>query len=182
MEADWSAEIGPDLPRISVPWEGFLDLRGAPALAMSLPEAANFRPLASALIRLNGGHSPVFTSKCDVWAIPNSEIDPDEFGAQPKTSQTALASYIDMLLRDAASFASFAVHETLVKQITHRLRAIPLADCRVDLVLRPADRDDTEGYGITLYAVGCGADEEAARASWESVLAAAVLATIEQAS
>ena len=80
--------------------------------------------------------------------------------------------------RDPARLASFEFHERWVRGLTGRLRKISLPNGRVDLVIRPASTDSSPGYGLTLYAAGCGADATTAYASWEAVLRAAVTATI----
>jgi hypothetical protein len=178
MEADWSVEIGPELPEIHVPWEGFVDLRQTPAELQAIAEAARFPALARALMKLNSHKSSVFTAKSDVWSMTDAEIDPYEFAALPENAHCGAASYIDLLARDAASLASFEFHESRARQIAQELHGLDLSNGRVDLVIRAAVVDGREGYGITLYAAGCGTDVPGALTSWESVLTAAVLATI----
>jgi hypothetical protein len=154
MDADWSAAIGPALPEIHVPWEGFVDLRQTPAELHAIAEAARFPALARALTTLNAPGSWLFTAKSDVWSMTDAEIDPYEFAALPENALCGAASYIDLLVREETNFG------------------------RVDLVIRAAVVDGLEGYGITLYAAGCGTDTAGALTSWESVLSATVLATI----
>src|SRR5215813_14442400 len=74
VEADWSVEIGADLPLIAVPWEGFVDLRRDLAAAHELRETTAAPMLGEALIDLNQEASPVFTSKCDFWLLTADEI------------------------------------------------------------------------------------------------------------
>jgi hypothetical protein len=183
MEADWSVEIAPELPEIHVPWEGFIDLRQTdlrqtPAELQAIAEAARFPALAHALTTLNTHESSVFTAKSDIWTMPDAEIDPYEFAALPENAHCGVASYIDLLARDTASLASFEFHESRARQIVHELHGLDLLNGRIDLVIRAAVVDGVEGYGITLYAAGCGTGIAQARTSWESVLTAAVLATI----
>jgi hypothetical protein len=178
MEADWAAEVGPDLPSIDVPWEGFVDLRQDPSAVLALAEAAAHPALRESVLALNTGHSPVLTAKCDAWALASDEIDPDEFAAQAEQAREGFASYIDMLQRDPARLASFEYHERWVRGLTDRLRRISLPNGRVDLVIRPASTDSSPGYGLTLYAAACGGGVTTAYASWEAVLRAAVTATI----
>lgn len=178
MEADWAVEIGPDLPRIDASWSGWIDLRNHPHRIDELEEVAQHPALRRALAALNAANSPILTTKCDVWTLSAAEIDADEFGSSREDAHSGFASYIDLVEYDAARFASFAVHEQRVREVAHRLRESPVRQSRVDLVLRAAARDEQSGYGITLYAAGCGADEADAHACWERALAAAIAATI----
>src|SRR5450755_3515856 len=95
VEADWSVEIGEGLARIEIPWRGagpgsgceFVDLvseSDLPATGLSaslarIPEVRHEPVLLHALLLLNGVHSSVCTSKCDLWTIGEEEIDPYEF-------------------------------------------------------------------------------------------------------
>jgi hypothetical protein len=178
MEADWAAEVGPDLPSIDVPWEGFLDLRLNRSAVQALEEAAAHPAMGEALVSLNASHSLVLTAKCDAWKLARSEIDPVEFGARDEEAGDGHASYIDILQLDPVRFASFEFHESWARSVAGRLRNISLPNGRVDLVIRPASVNSSSGYGLTLYAAGCGAEASAAYASWEAVLRAAVTATI----
>lgn len=181
MEADWSAEIGADLAEIHISWDGFIDLRRSPADLHFISEAARFPALANALTALNDEASLLFTAKCDVWTMDEAEIDPYEFAAPPEDVRTGLASYIDVLEGSAGNFASFEFHESWAKQLANDLRRVSVNNGRVDVVIRAARTDDRAGYGITLYAAGCGSSSAAALANWESVLEVAVLATIKTA-
>lgn len=178
MEADWSVEIGPGLPCIDGCWEGFVDLRTDPLAVHSVEEAVQHRGILEALLALNGDNSPVFTTKCDTWALAESEIDPYEFGARTDGVRLGFACYIDILARDFASFASFVFQEEWARALAVRLRLVDLPHCRVDVVLRAALVKEQQGYGLTLYSAGCGASEADAYTSWQAALAATVAATI----
>lgn len=178
MEADWSVEIGPGLPRIEAAWSGFLDLQASPHAINTLPEPSQHSALRDALLALNAPSSPVFTSKCDAWTLTSDEIDPDEFDASPQQTHTGFASYIDVLDRASARFSSFAHCEQCIRDIAAHLRSIPIACCRADIVARKALSNKESGYGITLYVAACGADHAAAYTPWQNALAAAVAATI----
>jgi hypothetical protein len=182
MEADWAAEIGPHLPSIDVPWEGFIDMRENLSAISTIAEAALHPALSSALCAWNAEDSLLFTSKCDRWTIENETIDPDEFAAPTDEAQIAVASYIDILQRDPIRLVSFNFHENWAKQLTIALHDLPITHGRIDLVLRPATVAPHLGFGMTLYAAGCGADALAAEAAWQAVLAAAIPDTISSAS
>lgn len=181
MEADWSVEVGPQLDAIDADWAGLVDLHANPEAVEQVPEAARYRPLKDALLALNATLSPLFTAKCDVWGLAENEIDRDEFGAAEGEAQAGMACYIDVLAREPGLYASFARHEAWAQAIVDRLRECPIRQGRVDLVVRGAHAGGAEGFGITLYAAGCGYDSAAAQAAWETVLCAAVAATISEA-
>jgi hypothetical protein len=181
MEADWSVEVGPQLDVIDADWAGLVDLRVRPNAVEQISEAARYRPLADALIALNAAESPLFTAKCDVWGLAEDEIDGDEFGATKGAAQTGMACYIDVLTGEPGLYASFPRHEAWAEAVVGRLREVPIPQGRVDLVVRRARAGGTDGFGITLYAAGCGPDSAAAMRAWEAVLQAAVTATINEA-
>jgi hypothetical protein len=181
MQADWSVEVGPQLDVIDADWAGLVDLRANPEAVEQIPEAARYRPLAEVLATLNEAESPLFTAKCDVWGLAESEIDRDEFDAADGAAQTGMACYIDVLAHEPGLYASFARVEAWAQAVVVRLRECAIAEGRVDLVVRGANAGGAEGFGITLYAAGCGRDSAAAQTAWEAVLRAAVAATISEA-
>ncbi|HEY6447159.1 MAG TPA: hypothetical protein VIY53_11920 [Acidobacteriaceae bacterium] len=181
MEADWAAEIGPRLDRIDSGWQGFIDLRADPQAIREISEAAPGSALESALATLNGPSSAVFTCKCDRWPVLPEDLDPYEMETSREHARTGVASWIDVVARNAELFASFAGHEAWARQTVLRLRAMPLANGRVDLVIRAAMSRESSGFGITLYATGCGPDAGAAEAAWEAILRAGVNVTMGEA-
>lgn len=181
MEADWAAEIGPELPHIHVPWAGFTDLRHNSATVNAIQETAEHPALREALLVFNSPASPVFTAKCDLWTLSQSEIDPDEFAAYAEDAHHGTASYIDLIRRDRAAFSSFEFHERWVRALTDALRLLEIPNGRVEFILRPSTVDEHAGFGLTLYAAGCGASPGNAYNAWQTVLSAAVAATINTA-
>lgn len=178
MEADWAVEIGPELPVIDGAWEGFVDLRSSPGAVGNLEEVRLYPALSDALLILNGAGSQVFTTKCDVWMVPGEEIDPDEFSATGETTRVGVVCYIDVLERDGARFQSFELHKQQARGIAAALRGADLRGSRVDIVVRRAHLVEHSGFGLTLYAAGCGAAQADAIAAWQAALGAAVAATI----
>ena len=179
MEADWSVEIGADLPTIVVPWEGFVDLRRDPLLASGLNETANSPSLAEALIKLNLENSPVFTSKCDLWLLSKDEIDPLEFDAERADAQQGIACYVDIIARSLPLFASFPAHEAWVRLATERMRGIRMPQTHSDLIVRPSKVNGHDGYALTLYVASCGATKHAAQAIFHTALETATTITME---
>jgi hypothetical protein len=175
MVADWSVEIGPDLPVIDCSWEGFIDLRNPEAIDR-LEEASKHPALRRALLLLNATNSPVFTTKCDTWTLPEDEIDPYEFDASAENSAVGFASYIDLVQSDSSRFLSFAWHEQWARSLTGDLRQSELQQCRAEVVVRQALAGERQGYGITLYSAGCGANATSAYQAWEGALVATIAA------
>jgi hypothetical protein len=185
MEADWSVEVGADLPHIVVPWADdetglhFVDLRAQPEAASELTEAADHPALLEALHLLNSGGSAVFTSKCDLWGVPPEEVDPLELDLDPtRPLVPALACYVDVLVRDPDAFSNFALQEAWLRRLCHTLRQTPLRGVRADLVLRPAGCNGREGFAVTLYITAAGQSDADVRAAFGRglLLAAATLA------
>lgn len=182
MEADWAVEVGGEAARIEVDWVGFVDLRGNPADVEKIVEAREHSALGAALMVLNSAESPVFTSKCDVWQLAGEEIDPLEFDCLADEARVGFASYIDVIGRAPGRFESFDEHEEWVRRTTLSLRGESVRQGRVDLVVRAAVAGGgTDGFGVTLYAAGCGVDSSAAEAAWGRVLHTAVIATMREA-
>lgn len=181
MEADWSVEIGPELPEIDGAWDGFVDLRSFPGAVEDIDEVRLYPALRDALLRLNGAGSAIFTTKCDVWTIPGDEIDPDEFSASDESACVGLACYIDVLEHDAARLQSLEFQERRARRIAMPLRGVDLRDVRVDVVVRRAHLSESEGFGLTIYIAGCGNSDADAIRAWQAALRAAVAATISAA-
>ena len=192
MEADWEIEVGVGSPVIQARWPGFVDLRAHPERASQLPEATELPALAQALRLLNSANSPVWTSKCDVFAVPDTtEMDPDELDAPLGSTSHAIGGYIDLLPRSESRWNLLATAETDCRQLCALLHAIPLRCCRVDLVLReaicadpvrtdlpaPAANEPAANasatnlpLGITAYFTACGASLDAATRAFERAL------------
>lgn len=173
MEADWEVEIGPGAPMVDGCWAGFLDLRLTPALAHTLPEVVDLPALADALARLNRNPSPVWTSKCDVWVLPDSDpVDPYELDADPSQAHHAIACYIDLLPRIPGQWTEPETAISWCTDICKRLKATSSRNCRADLVIRRAAITETSAsIGITAYLTACGPTPEVAKGTLQNALA-----------
>jgi hypothetical protein len=206
VEADWSVEIGPDLPRIVVPWSDlesdsgngpgshsrsdgpedpcdagshslrFVDLRSDPPAIEQIEEARRYPGLKRALTALNSPGSPVFSSKCDVFQITKEEIDPLEYDADSETD-VGLIYYIDLVMQNFPVFGSFSAQEIWLRKLVSELREhAQVRSARIDFVLRPATVFAHECFAVTCYIAACGRDFDAAQLAWEPALDAVLRA------
>ena len=172
MEADWEMELGGSAPVIDACWTGLVDLRVVPERVAEIEETRGLPALADVLVRLNAPASPVWTAKCDVWAV-EEPVDPLEIDAEPDDATSALACYIDLLTRNDQQWIVPEGAAEACKALVARLRAVSLRACRVDLVVRQARiAPEAYGLGITAYVTACGADEDAARERLGAAVAA----------
>ncbi len=171
MEADWEFELGSGAPIIDAEWEGRVDLTAHPERVQTLPEVAEFPSLASALVRLNAAGSPVWTAKCDLWAVDPEEthLDANELDAPPQALAVARACYIDLLPRgprrwdapDAPDESDAASRDCVA--LCAQLGKVSLRCCRADLIIRRAIlRNGTDTLGVTAYLTACGPADAAA--------------------
>lgn len=181
MEADWSLEVGRDLPVIEIPWEGFIDLRLKPADVIGISETTENAALRDALLALNAEATPLMTSKCDTWPMAADEIDPYEYEAGVDTAHAGVACYIDLVLRSENFLSSFPAHERWVRDSVSELHERRLPQARIDYVIRPAFVHGKNGFGITLYVSACAETSSAAQPIFQAALRDAVAVTIKTA-
>lgn len=196
MVAEWSVACGADDPVLMVPWSyeeagatatatagpAFVDLRENPYDLDHLPEAELHPPIMQALRALNANRSPVFTAKCDAYALDGEYADELEALQldlnMPATETPAgFASYIDLLWRDRSTFASFHQHEQLLHRLERHVEPLDHPYAALDCVLRPAMIDLTgpqEGFAISVYVKALGADSASAYENWAQALEAVV--------
>jgi hypothetical protein len=183
MLAEWTAECTADAPTLVVPWSDpdsavrYIDLRAEPYDIAEIPEAELYPALGRTLRSLNATRSPFLTAKCDVWQFCEGEelealhfeLDPD-----PEESHCGIASYIDVLWRDRALFASAHQQTEMLDRLTRRAERLDHHAAALACVLRPAmfDFEDTtvEGFAVTLYVRALGHDAAAAAAHWAAAL------------
>ncbi len=203
MEADWSVELTAADPVIAVPWEApgesfrFVDLREHPQAIDEIEEARREPALHFALLALNSASSQIWTAKCGTWIsgtgisgtwisgtwISGSQdkdkidqIDRWEMDAGPDEAEFGAGCYIDILLRDQASFA---VQERWIRVLTGKLRGMELRCARIELVLRPATVRGVAGFGVTCFIQGCGSSAELAGSRWAEALTLALPALMQ---
>ncbi len=190
MLFEWSAECAADDPVLVVPWSSdgsdpsgvsrFIDLREDPYAAEEIPEAERHPPLLQALRALNAARSSLFTAKCDAWIIDApAELEALRLDLDLALTDvvTGFASYIDLLWRDRAIFASFHQHEHLVHRLERRVAPLDHPFALIDCVIRPAFLDldgPQEGFALTLYVKAVAPDQTNALTNWSSALESAV--------
>jgi hypothetical protein len=187
MLADWSAECSTDAPTVVVPWHDpnsearFIDLRAEPYDIAEIPEAEHYPALGRALRALNETRSPLLTSKCDAWAL---KLDDEEHATtlealrlelalDPDQTHYGFSSYIDLLWRERAVFASAHHQQDRLDRIVRRAQKLPHSEAALECVLRPAVLDLTsplEGYATTVYVTALGRDADAAMHAWSAAL------------
>ena len=173
MEIDWELELGGGAEIISAAWPGFCDLSRTPALASALEEVRLFPPLGPALATLNQPGSPFFTTKCDIWpALEAGLWDPYEMDATPENSVAGAGGYIDLIPR-THGWQTPAEAEAACRALTGHLRPLPLACCRVDLIVRQAILANGDSLlAMTAYLTACGPTPQRSLASLTACLSA----------
>ncbi len=162
MEADWEIEIGGDAPAMAPSWEGFIDLRRNPDQIDQITEIEFFAPLRPFLMSLNSDSSPVWTAKCDLWTP--EQFDPYEFEADPESTHSAFACYVDLFSRRELDWITPDRIITWCGLFCTKLRELPLKSSRIDLIIRRAVfGPDQTGFGITAYLCALGSDDSQAK-------------------
>ncbi len=184
METDWSVAAGADDPVIDAGWSdaasglGWVDLRVDGETQRdriaALPEAAGSPALASALALLNAPQGLLMTTKCDRWLLSDSERAELADVLDAPISACGYGSYMDVLMAHAVPMADFLLHEEWARTTARRCAGLPIEDARLELVVRPAQKDAVWGYGLTAYCYAGGADTSRAEAVLEKVLEQAV--------
>ena len=188
MFAEWSAECSAEDSVLVVPWQdpdgkaAFVDLRLNPYDFDQLPEAEQYPPLMQALRALNASRSPVFSAKCDAWAMDADAlqaiaIDLDLPALDAAEMHAGFASYIDLVWRERGIFASFHQLEQQMHRLTRLATALDLPYAALDCVIRPAFVDlagPQEGFAVSLYIKATGPDPEVAAQNWSNALQAIV--------
>ena len=171
MEADFAVELGADDDTLQFPWAAeesglrYYDLKRQPGLLPEIQEAREVQELAEFLAVVNSPASIVESAKCDVWA--SDEINPEEeiFGAACK-----FGSYVDLLFSQKESRFSFLLQEQLAGRVTKLLKKAPDIPAAMELIIRRCFYGVAEGAGdgfyITFYLFGYGADQAQARQRW----------------
>ncbi len=180
---EWSTATAMDDPVLVVPWQTpdgdgrWVDLREDDFGLDEIREADEHPALLSALRALNSGRSPVFTAKCDVWAMGEDELAAtrDDLLLEAEQAETGMACYLDLLWRDRAIFASRHRTEQMLYRLDRMIEELPGTLAKAEAVIRPAvvelDGAVGEGYCLSLYVKGVGVDAAEADERWSAALA-----------
>lgn len=185
MFAEWSAECSADDPVLVVPWKDpdgsahFIDLRADPYEIYAISEAEDHPALQQALRALNASRSPVFTAKCDTWTLAADVLQLLRYNLDlsEDLARTGFASYIDLLWRDRAIFASSHRQQQMLDRLVRLATPLPAPLSALEMVLRPAlidFGDPQEGYAVSLYIKGAGSDTAHATDEWGTALSEVV--------
>ena len=185
MLAESSVECGADDPVLVVPWADeagsarFVDLRENPYDLDHIPEAEQHPPLMQALRALNAPRSPVFTAKCDAWAMDADELEASRLTLDLSAADAAygFTSYIDLVFRERPLFVSLHHQQQRMDRLARLLEPIFDPYAHAEGVLRPALLDlagPQEGFAISLYVKAVGADSPQAYEHWSRALAALI--------
>lgn len=178
MIADWTVEVSSLSPSIDVPWDGYVDLHWGPtsatcpvwneAAAKQLAEVQAFPELLMPLHLANRLNSS--TSKVDVFPIAASEVDPEISEMGEEGSRYGLGSYLDVFTVRSDVFNRFERFTELASRAVKALTKLDLPASCAEIVVRPAAIAEQQTFGWTLYTMGFGPDEQAARAAWAKAL------------
>jgi hypothetical protein len=185
MLSEWTAECSEDAPTLVVPWSDpesgarFLDLRSEPYDLAEVEEAESYPALGRALRALNAARSPLLTVKCDAWMLPGLH-DADKLEAlrmeldlSPEEARVGFGSYIDVLWRERAVFASAHHQQERLDRLVRRSSRLPHTEAAAEFVLRPALLDlngPLEGFGCTVYVYAVAPEPDIAQRRWELAL------------
>lgn len=168
-----------------VPWNDpasgahFVDLRADPYELAEVSEAEHAPAIGRALRSLNAQRSPFLTAKCDTWTLTSATHGEElsalamEMVRGAEDAAFGFGSYIDLIFRERSVFASAHQHQDRLDRIVRRAARLPHEEAKLDCVLRPAMLDFSatlEGFAISVYVLGVGADEETALRRWEAAL------------
>ena len=173
MHIDFGIELGSDDEVLEMPWAAgdagarYWDLKRHPEQLSKLVEANGFPELAEFLAGVNSASSIFESAKCDVWSSADMNPEEEIFGASLK-----FGSYVDLVFADEGSRFSFTQHEKFVKRITQLLRRVPEIPASSEFLVRRCyyhiqNLDQPrQGFYLTHYLFGYGADERQARQQW----------------
>lgn len=168
-----------------VPWHDnetgahFVNLRTEPYALAEIPEAERHPTLGRALRALNAQRSPFLTAKCDAWPLSASESPGEleplrlELVLSEEDVAFAFTSYIDLLWRERAVFASAHQQQDRLDRLARRATKLQHPECALQCVLRPAMVDlgaPLEGFATTLYVTAVAPDADTAQKRWSGAL------------
>ena len=147
----------------------------------NVEEAARFSELRDFLATVNSGSSILETAKCDAWSTNELNAEEEIFGGGWK-----FGSYVDLVFSAGEARFSFPLHEDFAKQISALLKRAPEIPASAEFLVRRCyfHENDAmrEGFYVTFYLFGYGADEIKARQQWGIALRLAGNALVQYSS
>jgi hypothetical protein len=169
VEVDFAVELGAEDETLELPWAAsdggprYYGLKRRPELLVHVEEAQRVPELGEFLVAVNSPAGFLETAKCDVWC--SAEMDPEEdiFEAACK-----FASYVDLFYSQERPRFSFPEHERLAGRLTQLLQRVPEIPAAAEFLIRRCyyHQNVRDGFYITFYLFGYGADEPEARQRW----------------
>ncbi len=171
MQVDWSVELGAEDDQLEMPWSSpkgdvrYYDLKRRPELLLNVEEAHHNQELGEFLVSTNSEHSVLETAKCDTWLT-------NELSEEESVYQAAwkFGSYVDLLFTDDALRFSFHDHERFADAACTLLKRAPEISAAAEFIIRRchyhAGVETKDGFYLTFYLYGYGADEDEARKRW----------------
>jgi hypothetical protein len=197
MLTDWSVAMSAveEDPVVVVPWDldrdaaggaaAFVDLKTAPAGMDAIPEAVEHAALAGVLRDWNAVGAAWRTLKCDVF-----ELEPEvleflgyELELPAEECVAGFGSYVDVVMDSLEMFASFERHELLLRSLTLAAEEIEETKAAAEFVLRRCVFRDAnaDGFCVSVFVNGVGADSAAAYANWAAAISALRLPLLQTA-
>jgi len=170
MRVEILSELGPDDPRLEIPWASaddptltYIDLKAFPDRVEELDECGR-RPVLGSLLRaINRADSLLRSAKCHVWVAHElAEEERWDFDFPVK-----VASYLDLVFDSLDLSASLAAHWRLAEEIERGMKATRLP-AQMDIAVRRClfHAKQYWGYYLTLFVHAYGATENEAEAAW----------------
>jgi hypothetical protein len=172
MDTEFTVALSAHDDAMEMPWSSasgefrYYDLKRQPELLLNVQEAFENQEMGQFLAAINSAHSILETLKCDTWLTDKLEEDEQVYGGGWK-----FVSYVDIIFNSAERRLSLPAHEELAQALCKLLRRAPQISSAAEFALRHCyyhsdDENSRQGFGITFYLSGYGADEAEARSRW----------------
>jgi hypothetical protein len=174
MRVEILQELGPDDPRLEIPWASgdeptlaYMNLKTFPEKVEELDECKDRAVLANLLRAINRPDSPLGSAKCHVWITHElAEEERWDFDFPVK-----VASYLDLLFESPDLNSDLGHHLRLAEEIERGMKETRLP-AQMDIAVRRClfHAEENWGYYLTLFVHAYGASENEAEKVWTLAL------------